>query len=159
MIRKTSVFLDTSALFSGIWSSTGGSRLIFKLGEAGAIQIYVSSQVLSELEAVLHKKSPNSLGYLAILLEESQIEVTPAPGEEIVRRCKQLISHAGDAYILASAWSSAADQSSRGDFFVTLDRKHFLENTKLTKVIPFQIGTPGDFLAWFRRQTTNQDTS
>jgi hypothetical protein len=37
------IFLDTSALFSGIWSETGGARMLLKLGEATAIKLSVSS--------------------------------------------------------------------------------------------------------------------
>jgi predicted nucleic acid-binding protein len=50
-------------LFAGIWSSTGGSRMILKLGEAEAIQLLASAQVLQEIENALREKAPGTLGY------------------------------------------------------------------------------------------------
>jgi hypothetical protein len=38
------------------------------------------------------------------------------------------------------------------DYLVTLDQEHFLSNTPLRTAMPFLIGTPGDFLAWYREQ-------
>ena len=142
------VFLDTSALFTGIWSSTGGARLILKLGEICAIKLLVSSQVLKEIEGVLRKKSPENLGYLTFLLDRSGINVAPDPGEEILMKCADLIPHHGDAQVIGSAWESEVD------YFVTLDRKYFLDNQLLMETIPFKMGTPGDFLEWYRGQFT-----
>jgi len=48
MPARFSVFLDTSALFAGIWSAEGGARLVLRLAEVGAIRLLVSSQVLDE---------------------------------------------------------------------------------------------------------------
>ena len=59
MPAKVSVFLDTSALFAGIWSATGGGRMILKLGEAGAIRLLVCPQVLDEIESALRRKAPD----------------------------------------------------------------------------------------------------
>jgi predicted nucleic acid-binding protein len=56
----------------------------------------------------------------------------------------QIVQHPGDAQILAAAWLSDID------YFVTLDKRHFLENSGLIQAAEFQIGTPGDFLARFR---------
>jgi predicted nucleic acid-binding protein len=144
MVKRIRVFLDTSALFAGIWSSSGGSRMLLKLGEAGAIHLLVSSQVLGEIENALREKAPESLGFLALLLERSRIEILPLPGEEDDNNTKDLVEHPGDQQVIVSAWSGLLD------YFVTLDRKHFLENAKLIEKAPFLIGTPGDFLTWFR---------
>lgn len=146
---KVNVFLDTSALFSGIWSTTGGARLILKLGESGAVKLLVSGLVLIEIEGVLRRKSPENLGYLALLLDRSRIDIAPEPGEETLKRCTAIIPRKGDAQVIASAWESDVD------YFVTLDRKHFLDIQLLRDKAPFQIGTPGDFLAWFRGRITS----
>ena len=143
---KVRAFLDTSALFAGIWSTAGGARMILKLGEAGAINLLVSSLVLSELENVLKRKAPNSLGGLALLLDSSNLEIAPNPKLDTIAKSLTLTPHAGDANILAAAWESDVD------FLVTLDRKHFLDNKLMTDSVPFLIGTPGDFLAWYRRR-------
>lgn len=140
------VFLDTSALFAGIWSTEGGARLILKLGTAGAIQLLVSRQVLEEIEAVFRRKKPALLGALALVLDQAHIQATLLPEETLLQRSQALINHAGDANILAAAWTAQVD------YLVTLDRKHFLENRVVQEEAPFPIGTPGDFIAWYRRQ-------
>jgi predicted nucleic acid-binding protein len=146
MAAKTRVFLDASALFAGIWSDQGGARMVLRLGEAGAIQLLVSAQVLDEAEAALRRKAPQTLGVLALLLERSGVRVVPSPQSDVVQRSRTLTGHAGDAQVLAAAWFSQVD------YFVTLDRKHFLDNAALRETAPFPIGTPGDFLAWHRGQ-------
>ena len=144
MVKSVSVNLDTSALFAGIWSSEGGARMILKLGEAGAIQITISSQVLREIENALRKKAPQALGALALTLDRCNAINLPEPSQELVDECNQFVHHPGDAIVLAAAWKSEAD------YFITLDRRHFIENKALREAAHFYIGTPGDFLDWFR---------
>jgi predicted nucleic acid-binding protein len=149
MPAETKVFLDTSALFAGIWSAKGGGRMILRLGEAGAIQLLVSSQVLEEIEGALRRKAPNLLGLLALLLDRSGIEVVSMPSPKVVQDSQALTGHAGDARVLAAA------SGGQVDFFVTLDRKHFLDNPVLREAVPFPLGTPGDFLVWYRVELGN----
>jgi len=137
------IFLDTSALFAGIWS---GARMLLRLGEAGAIELLISPQVLVELQAALARKAPDTLPLAAVLLDRAAGTVVPAPDEDHLQLADALISHPGDAAIVAAAWQAASD------FLVTLDRRHFLENSSLIAGVPFVIGTPGDALAWIRAQ-------
>ena len=146
MAARISVFLDTSALFAGIWSSEGGARMILRLGEARAIRLQVSPQVLDEIEGVLRRKSPDMLGLLALLLDRSRIEVVPVSSQEGLEQSRSLTNHVGDAQILAAAWAAAVD------YFVTLDRVHFLDNPGMRAAVPFPLGTPGDFLIWYRER-------
>jgi predicted nucleic acid-binding protein len=143
MGHKPRAFLDTSALFAGIWSSEGGARFILKLGEAGAIQLVVNTLVLTEIERTLRAKSPGSLGPLALLLDRCQVEIISA-GEGSLLRAQSLVAHPGDAQIIASALESKIE------FLITLDRKHFVDNLDLCRAVDFRVGTPGDFLAWYR---------
>jgi len=138
------MFLDASALFAAVWSSEGGARMILKLGEAGAVRLLVSSQVLDEVERALRRKAPEALGAFALLLDRSNIEVIPSPTDEVIHDCLAITGHRGDAGVLAAALSGQVD------YFVTLDRQHFLDNPRLSGFASFPIGTPGDFLAWFR---------
>jgi hypothetical protein len=55
-----------------------------------------------------------------------------------------MLGYAADAVVLAAALDA------RVDYFITLDRRHFLENPALHKAISIPFGTPGDCLAWFR---------
>jgi predicted nucleic acid-binding protein len=146
MVRKVRVYLDSSALFAGIWSVAGEARMILRLGQVQALQVLVSTLVLSEVESALRRKAPETLGLLALLLDRSGVSVLPDPGEETVQSCMQIVQHPGDARVLAAAWSGNID------YFITLDKQHFMENQTLIQAAKFQIGTPGDFLAWFRSQ-------
>jgi predicted nucleic acid-binding protein len=143
------IFLDTGALFSGIWSATGGARMLLKLGEAQAVKLSVSSHVLSEIESVLRQKSPQSLGTLALLLDRSRIAVVSSASEEHSVICQSVVNYTPDAIVMAAAWTAGVD------FFVTLDRKHFLNNQQLHDIVPFVVGTPGSCLAWYRIQILN----
>jgi len=138
------VFLDASALFAAVWSSEGGARMILKLGEAGAVRLLVSSQVLDEVEGALRRKAPEALGAFALLLDRSNIEVIPLPTDEAIHDCLAITGHRGDAGVLAAALNGQVD------YFVTLDRQHFLDNPHLSGFASFPMGTPGDFLAWYR---------
>jgi predicted nucleic acid-binding protein len=143
-MRTIRVFLDTSALFAGIWSEIGGARLIIKLGEAGALAILVSPRVLIELEGAVRKKAPDLIPMLAILLERTEMEIVQEGDAIHSVETSELISHPADAAILRAAASAEVD------YFITLDREHFLGNQKLRDALPFPLGTPGDFLTWYR---------
>ena len=146
MAPKPRVYLDTSALFAGIWSTSGGGRMILRLGEAEALVPLTGSIILDELERTLKEKAPQQLGTLAVLLDKAQFEVLPSPSELIVNEIAELVDHPGDALVFATALNAEVD------YFATLDRKHFLRNKKLVRRAPFPMGTPGDFLHWFRQK-------
>ncbi len=146
MTPKPEIFLDTSVLFAGIWSAEGGARMLLKLGEAQAVKLSVSSQVLTEIDGVLRRKSPQSLGALALLLDRSRIMVRPPAPAAQIAICQSVVNYKPDAIVLAAAWTAGVD------YFETLDRKHFLNNEPLHNAVPFVIGTPGSCLAWYRRQ-------
>ena len=74
------------------------------------------------------------------------ITISSDPEEDILKKCSRFIPNQGDALVIGSAWESKVD------YFVTLDRKHFLDNPILRENIPLIMGTPEDFLAWFRVQ-------
>jgi len=120
--------------------------MILKLGEVGAIRLLVSTQVLDEIESALRRKAPDMRGLLALLLDRSGIEVVPSPMSKVIQDSQALTGHLGDAQVLAAAWATGAD------YFVALDRKHFLGNPTLRAAVPFPVGTPGDLLAWYRAQ-------
>lgn len=143
------IFLDTSALFSGIWSASGGARMLLKLGEAQAIKLTVSSQVLTEIESVLRRKAPQSLGSLALLLDRSHIQVVSQVSEGQLTLCQSIVYYKPDALVLSAAWTAKID------YFVTLDSKHFLDNQQLHRLAPFLVGTPGSCLAWYRNLFTS----
>jgi predicted nucleic acid-binding protein len=144
MNHNPKVYLDTSALFSGIWSDTGGARLVLKLGEAGVVRLLVGSIVLSEIEIVIRSKALELLGVLALVLDRSNIQVVRSTSPETHQHILTFLQHTGDAHVLAAAWDKEVD------YFVTLDRKHYIGNEPLKDVVPCVMGTPGDFLTWYR---------
>lgn len=118
--------------------------MLLRLGEAGMVNLLVSQQVLAEIEEVIRRKATQMLPLLAMLLDRSRVEVVPSAGQEILARCRSPVNHPGDAHILADAWYNQVD------YFVTLDRAHFLDVPGLKQQLPFNLGTPGDCLAWYR---------
>ena len=120
--------------------------MLLKLGEAGVVELLVSSQVLEEIEDVIRRKAAQLLPTLALLLDRSQAKIEPTAPNEMAEHCRRLVSHSGDAHILSDAWHNQAD------FLVTLDRAHFFDLPALAGQVPFLIGTPGDCLSWLREE-------
>lgn len=146
MAKKIRVFLDTSALFASLWSATGGARLAFRLGEVGAVQLVVSSQVIMELENAIRKKAPHLLGLITFMLDRGGVEIVRKVSKQHFKILEKATGHEADAHIICAALG--ADIS----FFVTFNRKHFLDPLAKRPNLPFPIGTPGDFIAWFKKK-------
>lgn len=139
MKRNHRIFLDTSVIFAAVLSESGGARVLFRLGEAGVLQLIVGANVLRECEEVVRRKAPASLPKLATLLELGMVEIAAQPPDESIEQAKALVTYQPDAYILAEAMAA------KSDWFITHHEAHFLIaelGTKLT----FRIGTPGDLI-------------
>jgi len=147
---KTRVFLDTSVLFAAVWSESGGSRLILKLGEVGALSLWVGPCVLQEAEAVLKRKSPESRPHMALLLDRAQVQVGPEAGTEALAQAQPAVEYGPDAQVLADALELNAG------YFVSLDREHLVGNPG-TERLPFVVGTPGEFLEWYRHRLVSEE--
>lgn len=139
MSGNRKVFLDTSVIFAAVLSETGGARQVFRLGEAGVLQLLVGPNVLMECEGVVRRKAPETLPLLAVLLERGKIETIPTYTKENLATARTVIAYEPDAYVLAEAIAAGPD------WFITHDKAHFLEN-KSTADLKFRIGTPGDLL-------------
>lgn len=121
-----------------------GARLILRLAESGVVELVISSQIIAEAEGALRRRAPEVLGHLALLLDRARCQVVTNPTLEQVKAWQSVISYLPDAAVLAAALAAQAD------YLVTLDRRHFLENSVLMTSPPLPIGTPDDFLVWFR---------
>lgn len=139
------VFLDTSVLFAAVASDEGGARMILKLGEAGAVSLWVGPLVLSEADAVLTRKSPASKARFALLLHQANVHVGQAATPDTLEQACSVVDYFPDAQILAEALAAGVD------YFVSLDKRHLVGNPRAGQ-LPFPIGTPGDFLAWYRKR-------
>jgi predicted nucleic acid-binding protein len=152
MDAETRVFLDTSVLFAAVWSESGGSRLILKLGEAGVVSLWVGPSVLREAEAVLKRKSPESRPDMALLLDRAQVQVGPEAGTEALAQARSAVDYVPDAQVLAEALEIGVG------YFASLDQKHLVGNPR-TGRLPFTVGTPGDFIAWYRQQLVEDESA
>jgi len=144
------VFLDTSVLFAAVLSETGGARLILKLGEAGAVSLWVGPWVLKEADEVLGRKSPKSKGLFALLLDRSGVQVGEETDESVLRQARLVIDYGPDAQVVAEALTLGVD------YFVSFDREHLVGNPRAGE-LPFPVGTAGDFLAWYRERLMEEE--
>ena len=145
------LFLDSSALFAGIVSSTGASRVLLLLAESDKIALTISEQVVAETERAIARKAPRALTDLrkAILATKARIVHDPSPAE--VKAALQLISHPPDVPILLAAMKAKVD------YLVTLNRLHFLDDPQVAIKAGLRIGTPGDALGWVRKQISAEN--
>ncbi|WP_170199099.1 PIN domain-containing protein [Litorilinea aerophila] len=143
------MFLDTSVIFAAILSPQGGARMVFRLGESGLVHLWIGRQVLRECEAVVQRKAAPTLPDLALLLHTAGVQVGPEAGANHLEDAKRLVAYLPDALVLAEALET------QPDWFLTHDHQHFLKLSN--EEVSFQIGTPGDFLTWFRERTIQGD--
>jgi predicted nucleic acid-binding protein len=125
--------------------------MLLRLAEGTVIQVLVSPQVLSEVEGALRRKAPDALGHLALLLDRAHCQVVPNPTWEQVNAWQSSIDYRPDAAILAAAVAAEAD------YVVTHDRRHLIDNSRLSISSPLPIGTPGDCLEWLRSSLISGD--
>jgi predicted nucleic acid-binding protein len=143
-MSKINVFLDSSALFSGIFSSQGAARVLLLLAEDEKILITISEQVVTEVERNVARKIPEILPLAREMILVSHIRIVSDPQTEEVNQHQDWINHSADVPILLAA------ACARVDFLVTLNTKHFLEDPEVSRRTGLRIGTPGDALAWVR---------
>ena len=143
------VFLDASALIAAVHSQTSGARVILKLGEAGAVQLWVGPWVLREIENVLARKAPQSKTHFALLLDRAKVSIVGEAKAGALETARAVVDYLPDAQVLAEAMAAEVD------YFVSLDRKHLVGNPRGGR-LPFPMGTPGDFLAWYRAQVSGE---
>jgi len=142
-VAELQVFLDSSALFSAAYSTSGGARLVLQLGEAGVISLWIGRWVLQEVEAALERKSSRSKASFALLLNRARVHIGAEPDTSSIARALAVVGYLPDAQVLVEALAIGAG------YFVTFDRKHLLGHLDAAQ-LPFPIGSAGDFLAWYR---------
>jgi|SRR6185295_773768 len=141
---KFNIFLDSSALIAGAISESGAAHVLLNLGESQDIVLTVSELVITESERAMAKKAPSNLNDLRSLIKSSNLRIVDNPAKEEVEANLYLINDPNDVPILLAAMKA------RVDYLVTHNRKHFLDDPKVTEISGLRIGTPGDVLAWLR---------
>ena len=141
---KFNIFLDSSALIAGAISESGAAHVLLNLGESQDIVLTVSELVITESERAMAKKAPSNLNDLRSLIKSSNLRIVDNPAKEEVEANLYLINDPNDVPILLAAMKT------RVDYLATHNRKHFLDDPKVTEISGLRIGTPGDVLAWLR---------
>jgi len=133
------VFLDANILFAAAYSSRGGSREIIRKGIAGELFIIVSTTVLNEAVRNLQQKAPAALESFRIFVGALDPLIAEEPSKMEVGDVGQYIN-LEDAIVLAAAIKAETD------YFVTLDKKHFLKDPQVEKKAKLKILSPRQFL-------------
>lgn len=149
-MSKLNLFLDSSALFAGIASGTGAARVVLFLAESESIRITISEQVVAETERAVAKKVPKALNDLRRAILASKARIVRDPSLEDGLAQLDLISHSADVPILLAAMHDKVD------YLVTLNRKHFMDDTGVAQRSGLRIGAPGEALDWVRRQLEDE---
>ena len=138
--RSFRVFLDTSALLSGLNSPFGASGFIISLFKLKKIIIVISPEVISEAEKTIKDKFHLlKIPFLDFLASQSIITQKLTPKE--IKSAYKIIN-SEDAPILAGAIKAKVD------FLITLDKK-FQEIAK--NKVKLKILSPGKFLEEYRK--------
>jgi len=144
MPKKYKLFIDSSALLSGLNSPAGAAGIILSAFTAGDFFIFISDQIIEEVQRNIQTKFPLlKERFLSFLLTKPEIIKKPTLKE--IRRAYKLIL-SGDAPILAAAIKA------KPDFLITWDIKHFLKKEVVLNA-PFIICTPKEFIQkyWKKR--------
>ena len=149
-MKKPHIFLDSSALFAGVISTSGAARALLELGEYEDIDLTINEFVVLETERSIAVKSPHSIPHLRSIIAKSIANIIRDPSPQEIRENLYLISDPNDIPIILSAIRSKAD------FLVTHDHKHFLDDPKVAELSGLRIGTPGDALTWVRENLAGE---
>lgn len=135
------IFLDSSTLFSAVYSPVGGSAKLFTISN---IKLFVSKIVLHEVEKNVRNKLHNyHLDRFFMLVDKLSI-IDQIPSEEQILKAKKVIVEK-DAVILAEA------KNSNCDYLITLDKKDFLQEKVFKFFKPKKILTPKMFFEIYEK--------
>lgn len=143
---KFNIFLDSSALISGVISTTGAAYVLLELGEQEEIVLTISEMVIVESERSIAKKSPRNVSALREVIKVANLKIVQDPSAEEKAANLYLMADPDDVPILLAAMKAKVD------YLATHNRKHFLDDPKVAENSGLAIGTPGDALAWLRER-------
>jgi predicted nucleic acid-binding protein len=124
-------------------SKEGASAFVLELGRRKRIESAASKLVLREADRNLRRKAPPAvLKAFHRFLQQVKVRVVLTPTEETMKPYEGLVDPK-DVPVLAASIASQAD------FFLTLDRKHFLSTDLAGKIKKPRILGPADFLRDF----------
>jgi hypothetical protein len=80
-------------------------------------------------------------------LRRTGLRIKRDPSADDIHANSGLVRHIADVPVLVAAMQD------RVDYFVTLNRRHFIDDPEVAARSGLRIGTPGDALAWLRAQS------
>jgi len=131
---KARAFVDSSVLFSAVYSTSGHSSDLLVMGAEGDILAVISDFVIVETRRNIRELKPEKLALLDRLLVTVQFEVARVTSDDVADAKQWIVLK--DAPVLAAA------KVARVDMLVTLDKKHFLGRPELETYINAPIFTP-----------------
>lgn len=135
----TRVFMDSSALFAAIISSTGAARELIRLAINENIQLVISEDVVTETRRNISGKAQELAPLLDWLIENVNFELLPSPDKEAVWSAETYVAQK-DAFIIAAAIHADVD------YVATFDRKHLIDPPEVNEKSGLHVATPGDIL-------------
>ncbi|MBV9850615.1 MAG: type II toxin-antitoxin system VapC family toxin [Armatimonadetes bacterium] len=156
-LARPKLFLDTSLIVAPTLAEDPASpgRRLFKMGEVGLIDLWVSNHVIREAAAVLNGLLGGQyLAFQAILAENlvlANIATTADPSEETIQMCIGITNYLPDARVLAAAIERDCE------VLVAYDKQHLLKNPKIgppnTRLV---VMSGGEALDWAVDQVTTR---
>lgn len=137
------LFLDSSVFISALISNTGASAQILALCEARLLEIYISDEVEEEVFNVFDRKFPELKPLFNDLLKTVKLKRIKTAKDKISKEVASWIKDPKDVKILMGA------KKAEVDYLVTLDKRHFIKDEKVSEKSGLTILTPGDFLNQF----------
>jgi predicted nucleic acid-binding protein len=128
------IFVDSSVLFSAVYSSSGHSSDLLTMSAVGEITAVVSEFVITETRRNILELKPDRIAVLDRILNTANLELKN-PTTANVAKAAQLI-------ILKDAPIIAAAKTAKVDMLVSLDRRHILGKPELEAYIGAPILTP-----------------
>ena len=131
---KPRVFLDSSVLFSAVYSTSGHSSDLLVMGAERQIFAVISDFVIIETRRNISELKPEKLVRLDHLLSTVQFEIAKVISTDVADAKEWIVLK--DAPVLAAA------KVAQVNMLVTLDKKHFLGRPELETYINAPILIP-----------------
>lgn len=148
MLQKCSIFLDTSALVSGLYSPYGASGFILSLFKARVISLTISPDIIEEAHRTIASKFPQKQDALFLKLNQMLIWkptiVTELTTDEI--RSSAEIIQTEDVHVVASALKSNTLQ------IISLDKRFqsIIQQSKIAKKKGLTVLLPSEFVMKYK---------
>lgn len=139
------LFFDSSVYIAALLSPQGAAGELVRLAEAGAIQMVVSEEVVTETDRVFNLKFTELVQESRKLWKHLAPEIAPSPVFDQMKPFLRKLAK-GDAEILCSAHLAKVSA------FVTWNTPDFMARG-IVALVDFPIVVPADGLKLFRKWT------